>query len=184
MLGRLCIRGWVLVVALNVALVLAIGFSFVRPMGVRYTRNYTDGTFHDLCNEGIAFHQGAVVFFRQWIYRASEEDSGLHFMRSDAEGMRSTIYSAMHPHPYGGYSTATLGVQFGVHYPTWGSLKIIVVPFWMVLLVIGMPLGRRVYGVIVKFRRKREGCCATCGYDMRASGNRCPECGAVSISGG
>ncbi len=33
-----------------------------------------------------------------------------------------------------------------------------------------------------KHRRRREGRCPNCGYDMRASPARCPECGAENPS--
>jgi hypothetical protein len=192
MLGRLCIRGWVFVVALNVALVLAIGFSFVRPIGIAYRSTFTypeqrfsDGTSYGELSvayfDGVAFHEGGLVFFRFMEYHDSYKISGVRIVRIDHDNMRAEIYCAMHPTP-DGYAAERLGAKVGVDYPIEGSRKILVVPLWVVLLVVGAPLGRRCLGVFVKFRRKREGCCATCGYDMRASGNRCPECGAVSMS--
>ena len=44
--------------------------------------------------------------------------------------------------------------------------------FWIVALM----LVRRWRG---QYRRIRLGLCLSCGYDLRASGERCPECGAL-----
>ena len=55
--------------------------------------------------------------------------------------------------------------------------RIVAVPYWFVVVVSGvLPAvwlrrgGRRRH-------RVRHGLCVNCGYDLRASGERCPECG-------
>ena len=54
-------------------------------------------------------------------------------------------------------------------------------PYWLVVLLSGVfpaawLLGRR---QVRRRRRRRAGLCASCGYDLRATPGRCPECGAA-----
>jgi hypothetical protein len=74
------------------------------------------------------------------------------------------------------------GVSFyHVSIPALGSIDSVAIPeWWLVLaalpplfLVCLMMLRDRQIG-----RRIRDGECTSCGYDLRASDERCPECGA------
>ena len=56
-------------------------------------------------------------------------------------------------------------------------LQELVVPYWFVLLLTLAPAPLVIYR---HAKRPRVGHCAKCGYDLRASPERCPECGAVA----
>jgi hypothetical protein len=65
--------------------------------------------------------------------------------------------------------------------PDIGTLRIVVVPDWF-LFALFMVLAacywlRRTKRLAV--RRARLGLCVKCRYDLRATPDRCPECGAV-----
>jgi hypothetical protein len=49
------------------------------------------------------------------------------------------------------------------------------IPYWLIIATTGL-LAIRCFKVR---RRKLNGCCAVCGYDLRATPDRCPECGKV-----
>ena len=56
-------------------------------------------------------------------------------------------------------------------------------PAWVLTAALALlPVGRSVAAVgsrHTRCRRATGGLCGTCGYDLRATPHRCPECGAV-----
>lgn len=53
----------------------------------------------------------------------------------------------------------------------------LIVPYWFLVLAL-LPLPARAFRETwVIWRRGRRGLCLGCGYDIRASTGRCPECG-------
>ena len=82
-----------------------------------------------------------------------------------------------------GFSTGHGRFGFWIMKDFWvvGS-RAIVIPFWaptILSLTLSIPavvLARR---SAVRAYRKRHGLCVACGYDIRESKERCPECGAT-----
>lgn len=67
-----------------------------------------------------------------------------------------------------------LGFTYNDHRGIWDG-KIVSMPFWFLLL--GVSAGA------IRWRRKKFGMgrCVACGYDLRATPDRCPECGVSSL---
>jgi hypothetical protein len=71
--------------------------------------------------------------------------------------------------------------RFGLHHEVFSSGMgswnkwVVTFPLWLAALVFGfLPAVR----LLVR-RRGEPGTCRTCGYDLRATPDRCPECGTV-----
>ena len=56
--------------------------------------------------------------------------------------------------------------------------RVVVMPHWFVALAFSVPPGIAV-ARRVRRRRRPPGLCSACGYDLRATPGRCPECGRV-----
>jgi len=56
------------------------------------------------------------------------------------------------------------------------------VPYWFLLVLFAVfpaTRARAARRALVARRRREQGLCVRCGYDVRASPERCPECGAA-----
>ncbi len=63
------------------------------------------------------------------------------------------------------------------NYPTYSTW--VVVPCWAVGLAAALLPGLRIAAAYGRRTRHRAGLCPGCGYDLRATPDRCPECGTI-----
>jgi hypothetical protein len=65
--------------------------------------------------------------------------------------------------------------------PGWRNLgsvlQCVAIPYWFVCALTCVLPARWIH---LRRRRHRAGTCAQCGYDLRATPDRCPECGAMA----
>ena len=78
---------------------------------------------------------------------------------------------------------ASSGSGAAMHVAT-ARVRAIIIPFWLLSLLLSTPL---LVSAKKRHRRRwrlRHGLCVACGFDLRASSDRCPECGGVIQSSG
>lgn len=64
----------------------------------------------------------------------------------------------------------------------WQDVVGVTVPYWFIIPLLGAPSLRWGWKRYVARRWRRDQRCTTCGYDLRATPDRCPECGSHSPS--
>jgi len=116
-------------------------------------------------------------------YEAAEDLTGLVFhphATRDHDQQRFAVYT---PHAWGGFGFGFInGPEIGMD-PGY-NIYVLRLPDWFLMLLFArLPAGWA--RVIWRRRRRRKlGLCVACGYDLRATPARCPECGAESAIAG
>ena len=99
-------------------------------------------------------------------------------------------WTVWHPEPFS--QTAFAGSPLGRWHltldpvragsvPAWYTYHV-TVPHWSLAAFFSVLPTAFLIGSVRIMRRRRAGLCPSCGYDLRASPGRCPECGAVPQS--
>jgi hypothetical protein len=138
----------------------------------------------------LSSHRGHLEFARQSVspavpegeYRSSVSQLGRMSIASEGSGSVMVTFS---PHHYQkrfyGIGKSSASAQFGLDRITPSQYRatatLYAIPYWMPAAVAAVPaivwLARR-----LRARRRTEtGRCLRCGYDLRATPGRCPECG-------
>jgi hypothetical protein len=120
-----------------------------------------------------------LLLLREQMYRTNHDPRGrfIGFRHS-----ASTEYPLIEEEP-------RFGFDYQNHlYSSPGSRDIyrehwaFVVPHWFVFLLLLLSTNRLLIRYIRKSRWQARGCCLKCGYDLRATPGKCPECGTQSTS--
>jgi hypothetical protein len=106
---------------------------------------------------------------RGWYYTSLGDDDFAGFVTGEFPGSRRPV----------------AGCFFGRTHWDGGTLEILLLPLpFVVLLFALLPLAEV---MMIRRRRRRvrrraAGLCVRCGYDLRATPDKCPECGAVPVT--
>ena len=178
-----------LVVAVSLLLMLTATTIWVRSDGRDESINYSSRLRHDLSQtqDMLVSRYGSLVYARARVTHSAAParltfDPGFFVQTDDA-----THYADLREQfRHGGAEW----MGFGLHCYTsvtpatgpWQrqhTYHAVLVPYWAVTLLLLLPPSCRFY---CGWRRRRTvpGACSACGYDLRATPERCPECGTPS----
>ena len=169
--GRLHIMKRWLRVMLNALTILSLllSLAFAGLWGRSYVKcDLASFMCHDtLWGIGILNHRNGVMgFTREWYYRDSARLPGFRY---GSEAPRSADFAR-----------SRFGIQREPGVTLWsGVSRAILIPHaYFILLFASLP-ALWLYRRIRRRATRLPGHCRACGYDLRATPDRCPECGAV-----
>jgi hypothetical protein len=63
-----------------------------------------------------------------------------------------------------------------------GENAILILPYWLIASATSILPAWVLVRKLLRRRMRAKRLCPTCGYDLRATPNRCPECGTIKPS--
>lgn len=160
-------RRWLFNLAAAVSLALCLGFSCMAFRSVQRgdTWEYLsrDGRLVMLISKSGRLD---VLYISKW---AGDEPGLLYYTERAPFALGGTDYS----HRFLGFGG---GAQLN-------GGRFVNIPYWCLATLAAVAPLLATLGIVRRRRSVRRGFCATCGYDLRASPDRCPECGSVSRPG-
>ncbi|HEX4796877.1 MAG TPA: hypothetical protein VH370_24005 [Humisphaera sp.] len=94
------------------------------------------------------------------------ENLGFGYLRTTDIGFDQRLEVTLPPGLFGNTQAGRMSVSF---------------PHWLAILVFGVAPAAHLFQLLKARKRRRRGCCVSCGYDLRATPEQCPECGAVPV---
>jgi hypothetical protein len=134
-------------------------------------------------------YNGEIAFWRGRFKLGESYPDGLHHEHwGRGNGIKTMHFSV--DDPMGGeIAFAGFVITQQRHFPTTNVQTFppmfvvnhlaVVIPSWFLTLLFGALPGTIAFRWIRGVRRRGEGFCSVCGYDLRASTTRCPECGTA-----
>jgi hypothetical protein len=167
-------RGWA--VASLIALLAPAAWiaSFEFPVGLNADRvDVRDGNV-DFTSSRLACNYGEISFEYAKIRNSSPINRRIAKDGALPQGITFRREKWVYPP-----RSHVLGIAI-THYPNPGrTIWVFFLPLWLFTLLGAIPLARRFARLWVARDRSKQLRCAACGYDMRSSPQRCPECGAT-----
>jgi hypothetical protein len=200
-LGTFCSAASLLLCAVVCVLWVRSSWVYDRALWSHYRREAGGGAAADSVE--VSSQKGRLWVTYGWgrLGRPGDLYWDEYYRQADATGGRQRLEIAHYaPDPMDGMFALNAGPDAGksgwgpVRWQSWGqSLPAVPVAqhnmrvgvsHWVPALLLAVPPAWRGGRRIVRWRRRRTrlgaGLCIACGYDLRGSPGRCPECGEVA----
>jgi hypothetical protein len=136
---------------------------------------------------GVAMCQGQVVITADTMRARIDDDWTLWQWKKLYPDERRVRHARFGPKAWPGASFAKwLGIGWHrevlakpTNDVTFRAASSFAIPTWMLVLGMGIWPVRSGSVALRRWRRRRAGLCLVCGYDLRESVERCPECGTA-----